>query len=171
MISSVFGIRKKYEVIYCPVAEGPKNTIICLRGIGDFRSVLWIVNNRCPHALFSKASSTRVHQISCWDSCIQFSCFSETLVSVIFNKDHLICTLHIFIVVLLYFYRIDDIDFSQSPLSKFEGKGVQVSFMEYYKVNYGIDITDTNQPLLINRYEISCVYILFKTVAIANWTK
>lgn len=54
----------------------------------------------------------------------------------------------------LFGFRIDDIDFSQTPLSKFEGKDGQVTFMEYYKTNYGIELTDVNQPLLINRYEI-----------------
>lgn len=50
-------------------------------------------------------------------------------------------------------YRIDDIDFSQSPLSKFKCVDREVSYVEYYKTNYSLDIRDTKQPLLISHVE------------------
>ncbi|KAJ8714986.1 hypothetical protein PYW08_004967 [Mythimna loreyi] len=52
-------------------------------------------------------------------------------------------------------FRVDSIDDTQSPKSTFEkmvdGKPVQVSFIDYYKNNYGIEIKDWDQPLLISR--------------------
>ncbi|XP_013180171.1 PREDICTED: protein argonaute-3 [Papilio xuthus] len=52
-------------------------------------------------------------------------------------------------------FRIDSIDDSMTPRSTFEklenGQPVQISFIDYYKKNYGIDIMDWEQPLLISR--------------------
>nr|AZG02837.1 RNA-binding protein PiwiB [Platynereis dumerilii] len=49
-------------------------------------------------------------------------------------------------------YRIDDIDWSQTPASTFsKDDKTQISYMEYYKVQYGKTIEDPNQPLLIHR--------------------
>lgn len=52
-------------------------------------------------------------------------------------------------------YRVDSIDYDSSPMSTFErkekGEIVKVTYVEYYKKNYGIDIMDYNQPLLISR--------------------
>lgn len=54
-----------------------------------------------------------------------------------------------------FFYRVDSIDDSMTPKSTFErlenGKPVKISFIDYYKKNYGIDIKDWDQPLLISR--------------------
>lgn len=50
-------------------------------------------------------------------------------------------------------YRVDDIDWEGSPKSTFKMNGREVSYMEYYKSHYNIDITDETQPLLINREE------------------
>ena len=42
-----------------------------------------------------------------------------------------------------------------TPRSTFEktdkGQTVKISFIDYYKKNYGIDIMDPDQPLLISR--------------------
>lgn len=50
-------------------------------------------------------------------------------------------------------YRIDDIDWDATPKNTFFMNGREISYMEYYKTHYGINITDENQPLLINREE------------------
>lgn len=50
-------------------------------------------------------------------------------------------------------YRIDDIDWNATPKSTFFMNGQEISYIEYYKSHYNINITDQNQPLLINREE------------------
>lgn len=47
-------------------------------------------------------------------------------------------------------YKIEDIDFDQTPLSAFKTKDGDKSYVEYYKTNYGLDIHDLKQPLLIS---------------------
>ncbi|XP_049818094.1 piwi-like protein Siwi isoform X2 [Aethina tumida] len=49
-------------------------------------------------------------------------------------------------------YHIDDIDFESTPCSTFTGKdNKQISFIQYYKDRYNIEIRNKNQPLLISR--------------------
>ncbi|XP_048478794.1 piwi-like protein Ago3 [Plutella xylostella] len=52
-------------------------------------------------------------------------------------------------------FRVDSIDDSLTPRSTFvktqDGQEVKVSFVDYYKKNYGIDIMDMDQPMLISR--------------------
>ncbi|XP_023936797.2 piwi-like protein Ago3 [Bicyclus anynana] len=52
-------------------------------------------------------------------------------------------------------FRVDSIDDTMNPMSTFEknekGQMVKISFIEYYKKNYGIDIMNTTQPMLISR--------------------
>lgn len=48
-------------------------------------------------------------------------------------------------------YRVDDIDFSSSPNSKFSTKDGEISYIQYYKKRYNITIRDYNQPLLVSR--------------------
>ena len=50
------------------------------------------------------------------------------------------------------FYRIDDILFDKNPQSTFECQGTEMTFLEYYKTHYGIEIKDKAQPLLLNRF-------------------
>lgn len=51
------------------------------------------------------------------------------------------------------FYSVDDVDFSKNPLSEFEmSNGESVSFLNYYKTQYGKEILDLKQPLLISRF-------------------
>ena len=45
-------------------------------------------------------------------------------------------------------YRVDDVDFKSSPESKFNQKGVEVSYVDYYKERYNITIVDRKQPML-----------------------
>ncbi|KAF0987090.1 hypothetical protein HZS_3491 [Henneguya salminicola] len=48
-------------------------------------------------------------------------------------------------------YRIDDIEWGKSPKDSFEWQnGKTITYIEYYKEVYGLEITDTDQPLLIN---------------------
>lgn len=48
-------------------------------------------------------------------------------------------------------YRIDEVDFTQSPSSTFNGRNGPTSYMDYYRDKYNIKIRDPNQPLLISR--------------------
>lgn len=48
-------------------------------------------------------------------------------------------------------YRIDDIDYRKSPLSTFNMKGEDITYVEYYKRKYQVVINDHAQPLLISR--------------------
>lgn len=50
-------------------------------------------------------------------------------------------------------YRIDDILFNESPLSTFQMNGKDVSYMDYYKNHYNIEVLDKEQPLLVSREE------------------
>lgn len=48
-------------------------------------------------------------------------------------------------------YKIDRVDFAQSPETCFDKQGTQTSYREYYKTKYNESIADPNQPLLINK--------------------
>ncbi|XP_070067653.1 protein aubergine isoform X2 [Drosophila takahashii] len=48
-------------------------------------------------------------------------------------------------------YRVDDVDFASSPLSKFNTKDGDISYVEYYKKRYNITIRDFKQPLVVSR--------------------
>ncbi|KAM8717614.1 hypothetical protein ACLKA7_004331 [Drosophila subpalustris] len=48
-------------------------------------------------------------------------------------------------------YRIDDVDFASTPMTKFDTKDGETSFVEYYKKRYNISIRDFKQPLLVSR--------------------
>ncbi|KAM4700678.1 piwi-like protein 4 [Discoglossus pictus] len=48
-------------------------------------------------------------------------------------------------------YRVDDIDWSTKPTDTFEKKdGTKISYMDYYKQQYSISLTDFNQPMLVS---------------------
>ncbi|XP_049876482.1 piwi-like protein Ago3 [Pectinophora gossypiella] len=52
-------------------------------------------------------------------------------------------------------FRVDYIDDKMTPKSTFEknekGEMVKISYIDYYKKNYGIDIMDWDQPMLISK--------------------
>jgi len=48
-------------------------------------------------------------------------------------------------------YKIDRVDFAQSPESTFDKQGTQTSYREYFKTRYNEGINDSNQPLFINK--------------------
>ncbi len=48
-------------------------------------------------------------------------------------------------------YRIDEILFDKNPQSTFECQGATMSFVEYYKKQYNLEIKDHGQPLLLHR--------------------
>lgn len=50
-------------------------------------------------------------------------------------------------------YRIDDIDFDSSPMDTFKMREREITYVEYYKSQYNLEIKDTKQPLLISRVE------------------
>lgn len=48
-------------------------------------------------------------------------------------------------------YRIDDVDFSKTPQSTFDSKKHgTLTFIEYYRKQYNINIRDVTQPLLVS---------------------
>ncbi len=49
-------------------------------------------------------------------------------------------------------YRIDEILFDKNPLSTFDCQGEAMSYVDYYKKQYNIDIQDKGQPMLLNRW-------------------
>lgn len=51
-------------------------------------------------------------------------------------------------------YRIDDIDYDSNPMNRFKTTTGEISYLEYYKTQYNIEIKDKTQPLLISRKEI-----------------
>ncbi|XP_009069078.1 PREDICTED: piwi-like protein 1 [Acanthisitta chloris] len=49
-------------------------------------------------------------------------------------------------------YRIDDIDWDNSPKGTFrKSDGTEISYVDYYKKQYNLVITDLNQPVLVNQ--------------------
>ena len=49
-------------------------------------------------------------------------------------------------------YIVDDINFEMSPESTFTNeKGQTMTFVEYYKRQYGLEVRDKKQPMIINR--------------------
>ncbi|XP_043640894.1 protein aubergine [Drosophila teissieri] len=48
-------------------------------------------------------------------------------------------------------YRVDDVDFQSTPLSKFNTKEGDISYVDYYKKRYNIIIRDFKQPLVLSR--------------------
>lgn len=49
-------------------------------------------------------------------------------------------------------YRIDEILFDKNPQSIFDCQGEPVSYVDYYKRQYNIEIKDKGQPMLLNRF-------------------
>jgi aubergine len=47
-------------------------------------------------------------------------------------------------------YKVDDVNFDSSPSSTFMQKGVEVSYADYYKAKYNVDIRDRKQPMLVS---------------------
>lgn len=48
-------------------------------------------------------------------------------------------------------YRVDDIDWGSNPLSKFKKSNeMEISYVEYYKQAYNIELQDLKQPLLLS---------------------
>jgi aubergine-like protein len=53
-------------------------------------------------------------------------------------------------------YRVDDICWDKNPQSTFtDHTGRSISFIEYYKTAYGINIKDIEQPLLLHRPKVN----------------
>ncbi|CAL8115744.1 unnamed protein product [Orchesella dallaii] len=48
-------------------------------------------------------------------------------------------------------YRVDDIEWSSTPTSTFDMKGVATTFIDYFQQRYNITIRDHRQPLLVSR--------------------
>lgn len=50
-------------------------------------------------------------------------------------------------------YTIHDVDFDQNPMNTFKTKNGDKTYVEYYKTNYGLDVHDLQQPMLISYKE------------------
>ena len=48
-------------------------------------------------------------------------------------------------------YRVDDIDFESSPESTFTWGSLEITYREYFKTHWGVDIRYPEQPLLVHR--------------------
>ena len=48
------------------------------------------------------------------------------------------------------YYKIDDVDFKKNPQSTFDTKEGPVTYIQYFKKKYSVDIKDGKQPLLIS---------------------
>lgn len=48
-------------------------------------------------------------------------------------------------------YRIDDIAWDDRPSTTFERKGEKITFADYYKQHWNLQITDMDQPLLVTK--------------------
>merc|ERR1719334_892021 len=48
-------------------------------------------------------------------------------------------------------YKIDDVDMEQNPKSTFDKNGTPITYIQYFREAYGIDIKDQVQPLLLHR--------------------
>ncbi|XP_015367176.1 PREDICTED: protein argonaute-3-like [Diuraphis noxia] len=48
-------------------------------------------------------------------------------------------------------YRVDDVDFTMNPLSTFDQNGVEVTYKDYYKKMYDVEIKNLQQPMLITK--------------------
>jgi aubergine-like protein len=52
-------------------------------------------------------------------------------------------------------YRVDDIDFKQTPSNTWKDRdGTEQSYAQYYKAQYSINIRDMKQPILISRKDL-----------------
>lgn len=51
-------------------------------------------------------------------------------------------------------YRVDDVVFDKSPKDTFPHGDGEISYIDYYKKQYNIDIRDLKQPMLISRKEV-----------------
>lgn len=58
-------------------------------------------------------------------------------------------------------YRVDDVDFSMTPKSTFDWKGRSVSYMDYFKEQYAIQIKDPNQPMIISTPKVNFEFITY----------
>ncbi|CRL00554.1 CLUMA_CG013814, isoform A [Clunio marinus] len=54
-------------------------------------------------------------------------------------------------------YRVDDVDFGSSPSATFEKGEHKMTFFDYYKSKYRVDIRDRNQPMLVSNPKASDV--------------
>lgn len=48
-------------------------------------------------------------------------------------------------------YTITDVNWGETPRSRFDKKGTQVSFIDYYQQRYNIRVREENQPLLVSK--------------------
>ncbi|XP_013147674.1 PREDICTED: protein aubergine-like [Papilio polytes] len=51
-------------------------------------------------------------------------------------------------------YRIDDVDWKNTPLSTFKTKDGDISYVDYYYKKYNIRINDVRQPMLVSRSKL-----------------
>lgn len=52
-------------------------------------------------------------------------------------------------------YRVDDVDFNSSPSSTFKKKDIDVTYTNYYKERYNVEIRIADQPMLVSNPKAS----------------
>lgn len=72
-------------------------------------------------------------------------------------------------------YRVDDVDFNSSPRSTFEKKGTLVTYTDYYRQRWQLEIKDQGQPMLVSNPKAKDVrgglgYVLFLIPELCNAT-
>ena len=66
-------------------------------------------------------------------------------------------------------YRVDEIDFDQNPSTTFQDhKGREMSFKDYYKEHYNIQIKNLKQPLLITRAKVIPLVFTFLSTSLQH---
>ena len=59
------------------------------------------------------------------------------------------------IILFIDWFRVDDVDFELSPLNEFEKDGERISYVEYFRDRWGLEVTrPETQPLLIHRCQL-----------------
>ncbi len=48
-------------------------------------------------------------------------------------------------------YKIDDMEWNMTPLSTFDMRGRKITYVDYFREKYGVNISDGEQPMLISR--------------------
>ncbi|KAL3242482.1 hypothetical protein MRX96_021097 [Rhipicephalus microplus] len=99
----------------------------------------------------SAVSAIPQHGLELWQGLITAIGQYETAVMMVTDTVHKVLRRDSVLDLLSQTYRIDDIDWSKSPLSIFETKEGPKTYIQYYEDQYEKRIRDAKQPLLVCR--------------------
>lgn len=82
-----------------------------------------------------------------------YTCNAIYFTNLNFRKDSLtiLSQTHVLTKYNSKMYKVDDIDFASTPESTFNFRGQTMSFIDYYKVKYGLEIKDAKQPMMLSK--------------------